>query len=299
MSSLSIGSKGAPTSLKSCQLAAVTNFLSSTSDNDASKKAESNPYGGPPTTTANSSSSPWKLLIYDTHCRSIISPLLSVSRLRSLGVTLHLLLPSDREPIPDVPAVYFVQPTRENLAIVARDCSRNLYQCAHLHFSSRIERPIMEDFARLVVNTGGLQQVASVHDQFVDFCCHEENLFTLNVKESYVVYNNPGAGESEMEGAMERIAGGLFSVVVTLGCVPVIRCPRVSCLLEFSSIHFVCFELHHSFESKSYRLTLSAGRSTRNGGTQTEQTNRSTPNPPPIQRSPNITPSTRSRNHGS
>ncbi|EED93894.1 sec1-family transport protein, partial [Thalassiosira pseudonana CCMP1335] len=179
-----------------------------------------------PTTTANSSSSPWKLLIYDTHCRSIISPLLSVSRLRSLGVTLHLLLPSDREPIPDVPAVYFVQPTRENLAIVARDCSRNLYQCAHLHFSSRIERPIMEDFARLVVNTGGLQQVASVHDQFVDFCCHEENLFTLNVKESYVVYNNPGAGESEMEGAMERIAGGLFSVVVTLGCVPVIRCPR-------------------------------------------------------------------------
>jgi len=84
----------------------------------------------------------------------------------------------------------------------------------------------MEEFARLVVNTGGLDTIASVHDQFVDFVCHEQGLFSLNVDQSYVVYNDPGAGEREMEAAMDRIAGGLFSVVATMGAVPVIRCPR-------------------------------------------------------------------------
>ncbi|KAI2570846.1 sec1 family domain containing 1 [Homo sapiens] len=32
-----------------------------------------------------------------------------------MGITLHLLLHSDRDPIPDVPAVYFVMPTEENI----------------------------------------------------------------------------------------------------------------------------------------------------------------------------------------
>jgi len=91
-----------------------------------------------------------------------------------------------------------------------------------------MERPAMEEFARLVVNTGGLDNIASVHDQFVEFACLENRLFSLNVSESYVLYNNPGANEQDMEMAMNGIAGGLFSVVATLGCVPVIRCPRVS-----------------------------------------------------------------------
>jgi len=84
----------------------------------------------------------------------------------------------------------------------------------------------MEEFARLVVNTGGLDNIASVHDQFVEFACLENRLFSLNVPQSYVLYNNPGATEVDMEAAMNGIAGGLFSVVATLGSVPVIRCPR-------------------------------------------------------------------------
>ena len=151
--------------------------------------------------------------------------------------TLHLLLHSDREPIPDVPAVYFVQPTQENLSAIARDCSRHLYLRSHLHFSTRLERPVMEEFARLVVNTGGLDNIASVHDQFVEFACLENRLFTLNVDQSYVLYNNPGATENDMEMAMNGIAGGLFSVVATLGSVPVIRCPRVS----------ICFIIFHLY----------------------------------------------------
>ncbi|PNJ32615.1 SCFD1 isoform 7 [Pongo abelii] len=64
----------------------------------------------------NSTGEPvWKVLIYDRFGQDIISPLLSVKELRDMGITLHLLLHSDRDPIPDVPAVYFVMPTEENI----------------------------------------------------------------------------------------------------------------------------------------------------------------------------------------
>lgn len=52
------------------------------------------------------------MLVLDRHTRDLIAPLLKVNDLRRHGVTLHLLLESDRQPIPDVPAVYFVRPTR-------------------------------------------------------------------------------------------------------------------------------------------------------------------------------------------
>ncbi|KAL7439031.1 hypothetical protein ACHAXH_007061 [Discostella pseudostelligera] len=216
----------AASTLKSSQLVAITRMLALSTVNDDGGDASSSNTPAYQHEKPGDNSSPWKILIYDKHTRSIISPLLSVSQLRSQGVTLHLLLHSDREPIPDVPAIYFVQPTPENLSAIARDCSKHLYQRAHLHFSTRMDRPAMEEFARLVVNTGGLDNIASVHDQFVEFACLENRLFSLNVSESYVLYNNPGANEQDMEMAMNGIAGGLFSVVATLGCVPVIRCPR-------------------------------------------------------------------------
>lgn len=51
--------------------------------------------------------------------QDILAPLLHVNELRKHGVTLHLLLDSERQPIPDVPAVYFVEVRR---TAACRDC---------------------------------------------------------------------------------------------------------------------------------------------------------------------------------
>lgn len=216
-----------PTSLKAAQLKAVHRMLAFNEDHGAYDNDE---YNLPP---AGSSHNQWKILIYDAPCRSIISPLLSVSQLRRRGVTLHLLLHSDREPIPDVPAIYFVSPTKENLARIAQDCGKRLYGRAHLNFVTKLDRSLMEEFAKLVVQTGSLDVVASVHDQYLDYVCLERHLFSLHKKNSYVLYNGPSATEEVIESAMTEIAYGLFSVVATLGQVPVIRCPKVCSILAY------------------------------------------------------------------
>ena len=56
---------------------------------------------------------------------------------------------------PKGPEVHFVQPTKENLLVIACNCSCQLYLRSHLHFSTRMERPVMEEFTRFFVNTGG------------------------------------------------------------------------------------------------------------------------------------------------
>ena len=60
----------------------------------------------------------WKVLIYDKFGQDIISPCLRLGDLRNAGITLHMPLMSSRQPIPDVPAIYFIQPTEENIAVL-------------------------------------------------------------------------------------------------------------------------------------------------------------------------------------
>ena len=66
----------------------------------------------------------------DKQTKDIIAPLLKVSDLRKYGVTLHLMITAERQSIPDVPAIYFVEATDENVRLIvavrppAARCSR-------------------------------------------------------------------------------------------------------------------------------------------------------------------------------
>ncbi len=62
----------------------------------------------------------WKVFIYDKLGQDLISPLLKVNELREQGITLHLPLVKDKFPITDVPAIYFVQPTLENIQLIVK-----------------------------------------------------------------------------------------------------------------------------------------------------------------------------------
>jgi len=113
----------------------------------------------------------------------------------------------------------------------------------------------LEELASLILandpsgSTG--QLISSVHDQYLDFLVPSPNLFSLlprrttqtdpnavvkkgakpkekevEDRPSYAVLNDPRAGELEIEAEVERVAKGLYSVIITMGFVPIIRCPR-------------------------------------------------------------------------
>mmetsp|Transcript_36225 Transcript_36225/g.80602 ORF Transcript_36225/g.80602 Transcript_36225/m.80602 type:complete len:637 (+) Transcript_36225:105-2015(+) len=167
----------------------------------------------------------YKILILDKNTKDIVAPLLRLNDLRKHGVTLHLMIEAERQPIPDVPAIYLVQPTQANIERIAQDITQNLYETMHLNFTSCLPSKLIEQLATAAVKSGNAQKVAKLFDQYVSFVALEPSLFSLALPNAYVDLNDPAARDHQIEASVSSIVEGLFSVCVTLGVVPVIRCP--------------------------------------------------------------------------
>ncbi|KAK4646657.1 Vesicle trafficking between the ER and Golgi [Podospora bellae-mahoneyi] len=170
----------------------------------------------------------WKVLVFDDLGRDVISPVLQVSDLRSLGVTMHMHISANRAKIPDVPAIYLVEPTPANLEAITRDLKNGLYSSVYVNFLSSIPRPLLEDFAAQTAVTETSEQIAQIYDQYLNFIVTEPDLFSLGMQKqhTYWALNSAKTNDEELDRVVDRIVSGLFSVVVTLGVIPVIRCPK-------------------------------------------------------------------------
>ncbi|KAK5018394.1 Vesicle trafficking between the ER and Golgi [Cryomyces antarcticus] len=182
----------------------------------------------PSTPVLNADGEPiWKVLVFDDLGRDVISSVLRVNDLRGWGVTIHLNIRSSRHAIPDVPVLYLVEPTASNLQQITSDLSRNLYSPAYINFLSSIPRPLLEDFAAQTATAGTAESIAQVYDQYLNFIVSEPDLFSLGMgKEIYWAMNSAQTKDEDLDANVDRIVSGLFSVVVTMGSIPVIRCPK-------------------------------------------------------------------------
>lgn len=116
----------------------------------------------------------WKVLILDSYTKHLLQPLLNVGDLRALGVTLIMFVficltqffcrnvKDIRQSIPDAPAIYFVQPTKENIDVLCKDCAQDLYETSYVNFASSISRPLLEDMAKQLVASESTNKVSRV-----------------------------------------------------------------------------------------------------------------------------------------
>ncbi|RDL37573.1 Uncharacterized protein BP5553_05006 [Venustampulla echinocandica] len=170
----------------------------------------------------------WKLLVFDDLGRDVISSVLRVSDLRAWGVTMHMHISSPRHPIPDVPVLYLVEPTSPNLQAITTDLSRGLYSPAYINFLSSIPRPLLEDFAKQTSEAGTSESIAQFYDQYLNFIVAEPDLFSLGMRKqnTYWAINGRHTTDEQLDQLLDRIVSGLFSVMVTMGVMPIIRCPK-------------------------------------------------------------------------
>ncbi|XMA07432.1 hypothetical protein WAI453_000223 [Rhynchosporium graminicola] len=170
----------------------------------------------------------WKVLVFDDLGRDVISSVLRVSDLRAWGVTMHMHISSSRRPIPDVPVLYLVEPTSSNLTSITSDLSRGLYSPAYINFLSSIPRPLLEDFAKQTAEAGTSESIAQFYDQYLNFIVGEPDLFSLGMRKdnTYWALNSARTKDEELDHVIDRIVSGLFSVMATMGVMPIIRCPR-------------------------------------------------------------------------
>jgi hypothetical protein len=173
----------------------------------------------------------WKVLILDKYSQDIISPLITVKMLRDNGVTLHFLINSQRETLPDVPAVYFISPTEENVQYLCEDLKKSLYDQFYVNMVYPISRPQLESIASAAVHSGTMNQLQRLTDQYLSFIALEDDLFMLRRYSTgspftFKAINDHTISEEDMEKLVDGIASGLFAVCATMGVVPIIKCPK-------------------------------------------------------------------------
>ncbi|EEP81254.1 hypothetical protein UREG_06119 [Uncinocarpus reesii 1704] len=219
-----------PFSLRQRQIAAIERILNLNHDPPQPPEFGNEPSGSTTHTVPllNEDGDPiWKVLVFDNLGRDVISSVLRVNDLRSWGVTIHLNINSRRYPIPDVPVLYLVEPTLENIQNITTDLSKGLYAPAYVNFLSSVPRPLLEDFASQIASTATSDKVAQVYDQYLNFIVAEPDLFSLSMgKDTYWKINSAQTKDEELDTLVDRIVSGLFSVSVTMGAIPIIRCPK-------------------------------------------------------------------------
>ncbi|OJA12345.1 hypothetical protein AZE42_02785 [Rhizopogon vesiculosus] len=231
------------TTLQQAQTAALLSLLNLNAPSDPVQRPGT-PSGKPSTTLkipAATGPPVWKVLVLDQQTKDVLATVLRVQDLRDVGVTLHVQLHSLRPPLPDVPAVYFVAPTLDNVRRIAEDLEKLLYQSYHLNFVGPLPRALLEELAASVAGAGTGELVL---DQYLSFISPSPSLFSLlpplplttpssqagpsysKSVTSYTLLNSPSSTEQQIEDEIERISSGLFSAVVTMGHVPIIRAPK-------------------------------------------------------------------------
>jgi hypothetical protein len=90
----------------------------------------------------------WKVVIFDNFNREINSSLFKMKDLRENNVTLYFHLKEPREQLHGVTAIYLVQPSLENIELMAADFEEDLYSSVIVHFSSEPQSHLLSTFAK-------------------------------------------------------------------------------------------------------------------------------------------------------
>ena len=104
--------------------------------------------------------------------------------------------------------------------------SKQLYESFYINFSSSVPRPLLEELAQVSIQSNSYTCVSQVYDQYLNYVCLESDLFTLQMKDTYFLLNDSHSSESILEELTQSIVSCLFSVIITMNVIPIIRCQR-------------------------------------------------------------------------
>lgn len=81
----------------------------------------------------------FKALVYDQHGQNLIAPVMKIGNLLDCNIIHHANIDSKREPLPDLPVIYLVEPTLSNFKLIAKDARDKLYDMMIVNFTKPLE----------------------------------------------------------------------------------------------------------------------------------------------------------------
>jgi hypothetical protein len=174
---------------------------------------------------ANEDAEQWRILVFDAVGLEVLSPIIKVKELRDAGVTLHLSIEAQRQPVPGVPAIYFCEPSESNIARIAQDVKSELYERFDVNFIAQVSRQLLESLA---MKLSGLRSISSIRvvDRTLSFIALNSDLFSLTCSDTFRQIHTHKANEDDIDAALTKIVLGLSHVFLATDALPIVSFVR-------------------------------------------------------------------------
>jgi len=160
----------------------------------------------------------WRVLVVDNESVKVISAAAKMYDVMDKNITVVENISLKRQPIPQMEAIYFLTPSREIVEALCEDFQGTpLYACAHVFFTSNLERDLLELMAKSKI-TKYIKELKVINFNFKVF---ESRLFTADIANPL-----PKRDDLNNSAAIHSIAENLASVCAICGYFPYILCPN-------------------------------------------------------------------------
>ncbi|KAF9624022.1 hypothetical protein IFM89_007720 [Coptis chinensis] len=181
-------------------------------------------------TKTGDSRSTWKVLIMDKITVKVMSYSCKMADITDEGVSLVEDLYRRRQPLPSMDAIYFIQPSRENVVMLLSDMSGRvpLYKKAYIFFSS----PIPKELVGLIKNdTSVLPRIGALREMNLEyFAIDSQGFITDNERAMEELFGENVENSRHYDACLNVMASRIATVFASLRELPYVRYRAVKSL---------------------------------------------------------------------
>lgn len=196
----------------------------------------------------------FKVLIFDDAVFQVLSPLLKVYSLREENICLHLNIKTKKEKMPNVMAIYLVEPSQENYKLIENDLKQKVFDNYYFVFTNTFYENEMNNFFSLIYNTGCSDRVYKIECYPMGLMTYHSKIFSLDMPSPYFKLNSPNIKDDDIQNYLRKVGNGIFNLIFTLNSIPVIKCRTgwfaEHILKEIQTVFDYNFEKYPSIKSR-------------------------------------------------
>ncbi|XP_047976499.1 protein transport Sec1a-like isoform X2 [Salvia hispanica] len=175
------------------------------------------------TSKSGDSRSSWKVLIMDKVTVKVTSCLCKMSDINEQGILLVEDLYKRRQPFPSRDAIYFIQPSKENIIMLLSDMSGRepLYRKAYVYFSSPVPKHLL---AHIKNDSSVVPRIAALREMNLEyFSVDNQGFITDHDKALEELFSDDAGNSRRFDAYLNEMATRIATVFASLKECPIVH----------------------------------------------------------------------------
>lgn len=175
------------------------------------------------TKAAGDTRSAWKVFIMDKVTMRVMSHTCKMSDITDQGISLVEDLFKRREPLPSMDAIYFMQPSKENIIMFLSDMSGRepLYKKAYIFFSSSVPKELIN---HIKCDTSVLPRIGALRELNLEYFPIDSQAFTTDHEKAlHELYGENVENTRKFDAYLSVMATRIATVFASLKELPYVR----------------------------------------------------------------------------